>query len=382
MKQQDRDESSVVVNLKTPSATATPHWSHEILAILKSKTGMRILGGLAVVVVLRVGSNLFFHRHHDAALSGVEVAHPATREMDTRLNLPGNIEAIEQASLYAHVSGYLKKIYVDEGDKVKEGQLLAEIDSPEVTQEYRKAKANYDLKSVTRKRYDELLKEKVVSQQEFDTIDADSNEAQARFDNAAANLEFTHVRAPFSGSLARRFKYPGDLITAATQSKGENPLFILVNESQLRVAVSVPQIDVASIHVGHPADVSVDALPGQVIHGKVSRLDALLDEGTKTQRVLIDVDNRDRKLRAGMFASVSLHLQHKDRALVIPREALRMEGDQPVVYQIKERKIHRQPVVIGISDSTGVEVTQGLAESDSVVVRGAAALIEGTEVEV
>src|SRR5581483_3672601 len=227
-------------------------WKTEFFQILRSKASVTVFAILILLVALRLGVNWFLHQNQKALLPRVKTVIPVVKTLDTTLNLPGNIEAIEQASLYAHVSGYLKKIYVDEGDRVEKGQLLAEIDAPDVIQEYHKEKAEFGLKEVTRKRYDQLLKEKVISQQEFDTIDAEANESKARLDNASANMEYTHIRAPFSGSIARRYKYPGDLISTATHGGNQSPIFMIVNEDRLRISTNVPQIEVAHMQVGHP----------------------------------------------------------------------------------------------------------------------------------
>jgi membrane fusion protein (multidrug efflux system) len=277
------------------------------------------------------------------------------------------------------VSGYLKKIYVDEGDTVRKGQLLAEIDAPDIVQEYRKAKADADLKEVTLKRNTELLKEQVISQQEFDTLQADTEEAQAKLQNAAANISYTRITAPFAGSIARRFKYPGDLITSGTKG-GETPIFLIVNEDALRVAINVPQSELSSIQLGHVADVHVDAAPGQVFEGKVARLDALMDEATKTQRVLIELKG-DPRIHAGMFASVTLHTESRDHALTLPKEAIVEHEGRSYAYVFRSGQAHRSPVTLGMSDGSSVEIVQGVSPDDKVLLTGGVALADGTEVK-
>jgi RND family efflux transporter MFP subunit len=354
-------------------------WKRGLLGILRSRGTLATFGALALLVGLRLGVNWYDHRSLAVAIPTVRVVRPALRALDRSISLPGDVEAIEQAKLYSHISGYLKKIYVDEGDTVKAGQLLADIDAPDVVEEYNKAKADADLKEETETRYKELLAGKVVSQQEFDTLAAAAREAHARLENASANMEYTRIRAPFAGSIARRYVYPGDLISEATRGGDQPPIFLLVNEARLRVTTNVPQNETAKIHMGYPVDIEVDSLPGTKFHGRITGIDAMLDETTKTQRVLIDIDNPDLKLRAGMFASIVLHLEHVDGALTVPREALQ-GADKPFVYVVADGRVHARPVTLGISEQEFSQVTAGLSPDESVVLAGGQSLVDGAAV--
>jgi RND family efflux transporter MFP subunit len=359
---------------------ASSDWMSETLGLLRTRTAFYAIGGLSLAVFGRMGVNWYEHRGVAALTPRVQVIHPLVKTLDTALTLPGNIEAIQQASLYAHVGGYLKKIFVDEGDTVRKDQLLALIDAPDIIQEFNKAKAEYGLKEVTLKRYAELLKEKVVSQQEFDTVTADAETAKARLENASANVAFTRIIAPFAGSIARRFKYPGDLISA-TQRGNESPIFMLVNEGTLRVVVNVPQSELANIGLGHAVDVRVDTMPNEKFEGVISRLDALLDEATKTQRVLIDLKNPLGKLHAGMFASVVLHIEHREGAMTVPREVIKLLQGKSYVLTAKDGRAVRVPVTLGISDETTTEITQGITPADLVISGGGAEVDDGSAVE-
>lgn len=359
---------------------ASENWKRGLVGILRSRGTLTTFGALALLVALRLGANWYGHRRLAVAIPTVRVVRPTLRAVDRSISLPGDVEAIEQARLYAHISGYLKKIYVDEGDSVKAGQLLADIDAPDVVEEYNKAKADADLKEETEKRYKELLAGKVVSQQEFDTLAAAAREARARLENASANMEYTRIRAPFLGSIARRYVYPGDLITEATRGGDQPPIFLLVNEARLRVTTNVPQNETAKIHVGDRVDIEVDSLPGTLFHGRITGIDAMLDENTKTQRVLIDIDNPDLKLRAGMFASIVLHLEHVSGALTVPREALQGSADQPFVYVVEGGHVRVRAVRLGIMEQEFSQVAAGLSQDDQVVLAGGQSLVDGAAV--
>jgi membrane fusion protein (multidrug efflux system) len=340
-----------------------------------------VIGIAALLVVLRVGVTRWSLREKAVAPTTVSVVHPAYQPMDRLLKLPADIEGIRQANLYAHIDGYLKKLYVDEGDAVTAGQPMADIDAPDVVQAYNQAQADDALQQATKKRYQELVKGNVVSEQEYEDVEARATEARARLDNAAADMAYTHIVAPFSGQVARRWAYPGDLISKATSGRAPTPIFVVVDESVLRVAVDVPQADVAGVKVGSPARVRVDAFSGQTFDGSVTRVDDLMQADTKTRRVLVDIRNPDRKLHAGMFATVDLVLDHKERALVLPREAVRGDPDSPFVFVVKDGLARRAPVKTGLNTIAQVEILSGASADDEVVLQGGASLADGAKVD-
>jgi RND family efflux transporter MFP subunit len=355
-------------------------WVEDLKIIIKSKKTIFILFLLLGVVFGRLGINFFLNQKHGDGIPIVNTITPEVKTLESNLSLPGNMEAIEQASLYAHVGGYLKKIYVDEGDKVKEGQLLADIDAPDIVDEYNNRKADFKFKTVTRDRYQELVKEQVISQQEFDSIDAAYNEAKAKYNTAEQNMAYTHIKAPFTGSIARRYKYPGDLISVSSKDD-QNPIFLLVNEEELRVVINVPQVEISNIKAEDLVDIRVDSFPGQTFKGKVSRIDALLDTSTKTERVLIDIENPENKLRAGMFASVILHSLHRDNAITIPLEAIETQGDKNYAYLDEGGSVKKIPVTLGIKEDDSVEVLDGIKMGDHLIVHGLTILSDGMKIK-
>ena len=359
------------------------NWKTDLLQILKTgaakKTGVVLVG----IILLRLGVNWIMHLKSADQMLAVKVTELSFGSVDKTLTLPGNIEAIEQATLYAHVSGYLKKLLVDEGDVVKKDQLLGVIDAPDIIQEFRNAKSEYDFKETTRKRYQELLKENVVSQQEYDKVNAEANQSKARYENASANLDYTSVRAPFAGSIARRFKYPGDFISAPTKGGVPSPLFLLVNERNLRVVVNIPQKEMSSVSVGHLVDIRVDTFPDRKFSGEVSRVDAVLDEATKTQRALIDIQNPGDDLHTGMYASIVLHAVRKDDVPMLPKDAVLTDGDHSYVYSVDQGLVKKVPVEIGDTENGLTEIRSPVFSKKSVfVVGGGQVLADHQKVEV
>lgn len=363
---------------ETPSvATPAGNWKRELLRLCMNKVTFTLVGLLISAVLIRVYFHSYYHQATTVEARVVRVAKVVQKPIDQTMEVPGTIEAVEQASLFAHVTGYLKKIYVDEGDSVKKGQLMAEIDAPDAMQEYDKIAANYHLNEVTRTRYSELLEDQVISQQEFDQIDAAASESLAKLKNAQANIEYMKIRAPFNGSVARRYKYPGDLISAGTHGEGQTPIFMVVNESKLRVAMNVPQVEISKTGVGHSVDVTVDTLPGTHFPAKISLVDALLDEATKTERILIDLDNPDGRLHAGMFVTVRVLLEHEDHALVVPRESILQEGEQSYVYLVVGGVLKKTNIKTGYVNATFAEAVEGVKVGDVVAVPGARNLQDG-----
>jgi len=365
---------------KEPSANSD--WKVESLKVLKSKPAVITISVALGLVFLRLGVNYFMEKENVKVQNLIAVVHPSIKKMDKTLTLPGNVEAIQQANIFSHVSGYLKKILVDEGDKVKENQLLAEIDAPDVVQEFNKVSAENDLKQKIRTRYKDLVADRVISQQEYDVVDADANESAARLSNARANVEYTRIRAPFAGSIARRFKYPGDLISVGAQSRGnESAIFVLVNEKLLRVAINVPQSDIGDLQIGNLVDISFSSTEVRVVQGKISRIDSLLDESTKTQRVLIDLDNKDGLLHAGMFATVTLHFRTNEHALVVPKESVfEMSGKEAFAWKVVDGKLQKTHIRMGIQANDLVEIAEGLTETDVVVAKASPLFTEGSAV--
>ncbi len=365
----------------TPRGVA-PDWKAQTLRLLGSRAGLAVLAVMAALVVVRVAITRAALDHKTSDLPMVSVTTPRYQPMDRVLKLPADVEGLRQASIYAHVDGYLKKLYVDEGDTVKAGQPMADIDAPDVVQAYNRAKADDDFQQATRLRYEQLVKGQVISEQEYEDIVAKAAEARAQLQNAAANLAYTHITAPFDGQVARRFNYPGDLITKATENQSAKPIFIVVDESILRVSLDVPQVDVGEVHLGSRANIKVDSFPDDVFVGHVTRIDDLMKEDTKTRRVLVDIENPQGKLHAGMFANAELVLEHKDKALVLPREAVQGEEDNQYVFVAKNGVAHLAPIKIGLNTITDVEVVSGVSAGDQVILQGGAALADGMKVDV
>jgi len=318
------------------------------------------------------------------------------------LPLPGTVEAFQQASIYARTNGYVKKWNVDIGDLVHEGDLLAEIDTPEVDQELSQAKATaeqakaaVDIAQIAADRWDAMVKAHAVAQEDADEKDATLSEAKATLDADEANVgqltaleNFKHIVAPFTGTITYRNIEVGNLVTAPTGSNanttGTTELYRIAQTDPLRVYVDVPEVDTRSIQPGVEADLYVADYPDRVFHGEVARSAGALDTTSRTLRTEIRVANPDGALLPGAFAEVRLNLVDGAPAVLIPANTLIVSssGTQVALIQSIDGQdvVHFLPVKVGRDFGTEVEILQDVKEGDRLVTNPPADLSEGAVV--
>lgn len=314
----------------------------------------------------------------------VQVLKPQRRDISQTLTLPANISPWFQATLYGKVSGYVKWIGVDKGDVVKQGQLLAVMDAPEIEDQYKQAEADYAIKKVTYERYLNVWQDNhdIIAKQDVDVARAAAESAKHLRDSRRTLLEYTKVYAPFAGVITARFADPGALIQAATGSATQAvPLFTIMDMDTVRVYVNVPQ---ESAHWAKP-DVPATLVlreSGEEFQASITRTTEALDPATRTLLTEIDIPNNDRRLQPGMFVNASLHLRKHPNALAIPPAALATSGNgrDKSVFVIVNGKVKVAPVKTGIDDGVWVEILEGLTGEEDVVVVGKGGLREGQEV--
>ena len=330
------------------------------------------------------------------AIQTVGVIHPSPEMGEEDLALPGTMEAFVEAPIYARTNGYLKKWYHDIGSRVQKGDLLAEIDTPEVDQQLSQARAdvataqaNAHLSEITSSRYAELLKTDGVSKQEVDNAAGDLAAKRAIVQSAEANVRrleemksFQRIYAPFSGVITRRNVDIGTLINAGNGGASQQ-LFYLAQMSPLRVYVRVPEIYANNIHAGLGAHLELTQHPGQKFDGKVVRTAEAIDPATRTLLTEVDVPNRNGELLPGGYAQVHLEVKVTGARLQVPVNALlfRSEGLRAVIVD-NNHKIHLRPLSVGRDYGTTLEVLQGLEQTDWIVLNPADSLEEGQEVRV
>jgi len=321
-----------------------------------------------------------------AATAPVEV--PATSPrwggIHRFVTLPATLRANQQVTLHSKVAGYLQSITVDRGDRVSAGQVLAEIEMPEVAAERAQHEAELKIARLELERI-RGAREKapdLITPQATDTAEARLAKAEAALAHHATLLQYAKIRAPFAGVITMRHVDPGAFVPAATAGAGPAAAAIvtLMDFSTIRVHVAVPEIEAARVQVGQPVVVTTDAVPGRVFQGRVSRHSGALDETTRSLLVEADLPNADGVLRPGMYVSAKVGVEHHARALLVPAAALVREKAAGFVFILVDGKASRVPVKYGFNDGTSVEILEGLAENARVLVPSGRPLVAGQSV--
>jgi len=331
----------------------------------------------------------------DMSVPTVSVVHPKRGAPADEIVLPGNIQAFIVSPIYARINGYLKKWYVDIGGRAKAGQLLAEIDAPEVDKQLDQtradlatAEANLSLSQSTMARWQDLLKRDAVSKQEADDRVGDYQAKKAIVDSGRANVKrledlvsFEKVYAPFDGVITARNTDIGALINAGNGGASQQ-LFTLASLSTLRVFVNVPQIYSRSASPGVVAHLTLAEYPRRRFSGKIARNAESIDPSMRTLLTEVDVDNSTGELLPGAFTQVHLTLAAKSPSLLLPVNSLLFRAEGLQVGVVREGgKVELVPIVIGKDYGTEVEiVSAGLTEKDNVIVNPPDSLATGTTV--
>ena len=298
------------------------------------------------------------------------------------LILPGTFQAFKETTIYPRSNGYVKSWKVDIGDNVKEGQLLAEIETPEVDQQLAQSKANYDIAKVTADRWRDLVAKKVVSAQENDEKQKAAEAARANLEQLEKTQGFNQILAPFAGKISARNIDVGTLVTAGTGNAG-TPLFSMVESDPLRVYVFAPQANALSIHEGLAAKILVQEFPGQDFDGAVTRTAGALDPASRTMQVEVQVPNREGRLYAGMYGQVKFLLADENAPIAVPANAFLFRTEGPQVATVGDNnRIRWQSIKVGRDFGTQLEVLDGLAENTKVVMNPTDDLAEGIQVQV
>ena len=326
----------------------------------------------------------------------VSLIHPTPAPADEELVLPAALQAFVESPVYARTNGYVKKWYVEIGARVTVGDLLADIDTPEVDQELVQAKANrlqvatnVELARSSADRWESLRKANVVSQQDLDEKKSAYAQAQANLAAADANVQrleqlesFKRIVAQVSGVVTRRNVEVGTLVNAGNGGAAQQ-LFHIAQTDPIRAFVSVPEAAGASMKRGLQAYINLSQFPGEKFVGEVVRTAGAFDPATRTLLTEVDVPNPDHRLLPGGYAQVHLKVAGIGARLQVPINALlfRAEGLRAAVVDANHR-VHLRAVVVGRDFGTSLEVLQGLSKDDWIVVNPPDSIEEGQEVRV
>jgi RND family efflux transporter MFP subunit len=332
----------------------------------------------------------------EAAALPVNVVRPTVGSTSQELVLPGNVQAFIETPIYSRTNGYLKKWYFDIGARVRKGQLLAEIEAPEVDQqllqsraELERNQANMELAGVTSNRWQGLLAKHAVSQQEADQARSNYIAAQAAVDASKANVRrleqlqnYERIIAPFDGVITARNTDIGDLINAGSGSSNPRELFHMASAGRLRVYVAVPEVYADFIHDGAKAALTQDSNPGAEYSGTIVRNANAIDHATRTLNVEVDIDNTKGTLLPGAYVFVHFHLPAGAHTFTIPSNTLLFRAEGLRVGVVRGDHVQLTPITIGHDYGGSVEVTSGLSLNDLVILDPPDSLASGTQVRV
>jgi RND family efflux transporter MFP subunit len=330
------------------------------------------------------------------ATPSVAVIHPKLQPPGEELMLPATLQAYIESPIYARTNGYLMKWYRDIGSKVNKGELLADIDTPELDQELMQARAARDqanaqlqIAKTSADRWLALRKTDAVTQQETDERTSALQQGEAAVASATANVRrleqlesFKHIYAPFSGVITKRNVDVGALINSGNTGTNKE-LFDIASMNPLRVYIDAPQTYATDIHRGMPANIELAELPGQKFAGTVVRTADSIDPATRTLHTEVDVPNPNGKLLPGAFAQVHFAVSPRTPRITIPINALlfRPEGTMAAVVG-PDKKVQLKKVAIGRDFGTAVEILGGIEQGDSLILNPSDSLESGQQVEV
>ena len=337
-----------------------------------------------------VAESRLAQRTQEAAIPTVAVVFPKEGAPTEEIILPGNTQAFSDAPIYARTSGYLRHWYFDIGAHVRKGQLLAEIETPEVDQQLLQARADLDtaqanlnIAKITAARWQDLVNTGSVSQQETDQAVSNLGAVKSAVESSSANVRrleqlqlFEKIYAPFDGIITARNTDIGALIDAGASTQPKE-LFHMAAIRSLRLYVAVPEVYSRAARSGVPATVTLDEFPGQTFHGTLVRNSNSIDVASRTLLVEVDVDNPAGQLLPGAYVFVHLKLPDKTRSVTIPSSTLifRKEGLQ--VGLVRNGKAELVPVKISRDYGNSVEIVSGLQPTDAVIVDPSDSLVGG-----
>src|ERR1700732_4100559 len=331
-----------------------------------------------------------------AALPAVSVVSPKQTAPAQEIVLPGNVQPFITSPIYARTNGYLRKWYVDIGAHVKQGQLLAVIEAPEVDQQLEQslsnlntAKANLALAETTKNRYQGLLNDNAVSQQDVDNAVGNYNANKATVDANQANVKqlqalqsFEKIYAPFDGVITARNTDIGDLINSGSSGGVKTDLFHIVQPGTLRVYVNVPEEYSQGIKIGMTADLNITEFPGRKFQGKLVRTANDINVTTRTLLIEVDVDNPTGTLLTGSYAEVHLAVPTQASTLLLPVNTLIFRSEGLHVATVKDGKVVLSAVTPGHDFGNQIEIVAGLKPGDQVIVNPPDSIVAGQAVQI
>ncbi|MDB6174068.1 MAG: efflux transporter periplasmic adaptor subunit [Chthoniobacteraceae bacterium] len=362
----------------------------------------KLMAGVVVILAIGVGAGLMPRLHKKAlvvndtrelATLSVSVVNPTPAKAAPPLLLSGELKAMAEAVIYARTSGYVRRYLVDIGAKVEAGQLLAELDTPDLDRELAQARAELkrsqagrQMSETTAKRWSQLLGTKAVSPQESEEKQSDVELKRATVESADAKVQqleevqrFAKITAPFAGTVTARHLDVGQLVAAGT----ENELYRLAQTEKMRVFVRLPQSYARAVSVGQSAQLLLPEIPNRTFEAKVVRTSGAIDPASRTLLTELEVDNAQKELLAGSYAQVRLSEAKPDAALTLPSNTLFFRAEGALVGIVgADNHVAFRRVNLGRDFGSAVEILSGVEATERVVTNPPDSLVDGAEVRV
>lgn len=306
----------------------------------------------------------------------VEVAKVLRGDIQLTYGTITTLEAEREAQIVARTSGILEKILVEEGDTVSKDQILAQLDTEQLTLQVAQLEVVVKRLKSDLQREETLFKRQIGTSTNLERARSDYESQKAQLELALLNLRYATIRSPFSGIITERAVKTGNLIQA------NDKLFTLVDPDSLQAVIHLPQKELAQVAIGQQAFVSVDAFPSNIVQGNIKRIRPQIDTDTGTFRVIVAISNPDGILKAGMFGRVEIIFDVHQDTLLLTDRALVTQDNRSHVFVVRDGVAVQTPVVLAIKHKDIVEISSGLEEGDDIIVSGKTILKDGAKVEI
>ncbi len=286
------------------------------------------------------------------------------------------LEAEEEAQVVSKVDGVVQKIFVEEGDYVKTGHILAQLDDEKLKLQLAQTEVNLNKMKNDLDRTEELFKKNLISNEQFDKVKYDYELQKANYDLSKLQLDYSAIRASISGVISNRMIKVGNMVNINQQ------VFQIVDFDPLLAVLHVPERETGKLKVGQQTKLMVDALPGSTFQGIVKRISPVVDPATGTSKITVEIKDPSQNLKSGMFARVNIIYEVRKNTILIPKDAILTEDEESTVFIVREDSLaFRRTVKIGFINTTRLEITDGLNPGDTIITTGLNTLKDSTKVE-
>jgi len=314
-------------------------------------------------------------KKNDEVVIPVEVAEVTLGDISAYFSGTATIEAEEETDVVAKVGGVVEKIFSEEGNYIKKGQVLAKLDDEKLLVQVEQAKATLKKLENIYQRNEELFKKSLISAEEFQRTKYEYEHQKAAFDLAQLDLNYSSIRAPISGVVAERKVKVGNMVLP------NQATFRVTSLDPLLAVLHVPERQIAKLRVGQSAKLGIDAVKDKEFVGKIKRISPVVDPATGTVKVTVEMHDPSRQLKPGMFARLNIIYDVRKNTMLVPKDAIMAEDKESSVYVVKDSLALRQVVEIGYVNTSHIEVLSGLAPQDTVVTTGKGSLKDSSKVE-